>query len=410
MQRRRLSLSMIALTLGLGGFIAMQNGNMSAAAPQWEQGKGQVTWVVDTGDYEIVPNWPQPLPDGPDGVKHAGFTWGSGGGVYAESPDVVWIAQRGERPLPPGAKPWTIGTLLIPPRADSGRDDYTGNQGFQRRWHHNIFAVDRNGKTVIEWPQMDTFLAPPRSLARGPHRIMMSPYDKERHVWIVDDDLHEIHKFTHDGKLVMTLGQRGSAGRGPNLFNRPTDIAWLPDGTFFVADGYAGTRVAKFDPSGKFLLDWGKTPADPEHPGPNEFWSVHSLGVSRDRRVFVGDREHHRMQVFDENGKFLTMWPTGYNSTVYALIVTQDDHVWVADTTTQRLVKYDLDGHYLYDIGSPGPLPGQFDGVHAISVDSDRNLYVSEVWNGRVQKFRPKANADANKIVGPPVGGWPPQP
>ncbi|MEO8069896.1 MAG: hypothetical protein ABI652_00720 [Acidobacteriota bacterium] len=373
------------------------------------QGKGQLEWKVDTGDYDVVPNWPQPLPDGPDGVKHAGFTWGSGGGVFAESPDLIWIAQRGERPLPPGAQPWTIGTMLVPPRNDSGRDDYDGSQGYQRRWHHNVFAVDRNGKVAIEWPQMDTFLAPPHSLARGPHRIMMNPYDPQKHVWVVDDDLHEVHKFTHDGKLVMTLGQRGSAGRGPNLFDRPTDIAWLPDGTFFVADGYAGVRVAKFDPNGKFLLDWGRTPVDPDHPGPNEFWSVHSIAVSRDRRVFVVDREHSRMQVFDENGKFLTMWPTGYHSTVYAHIVTADDFVWVADYATNRLVKYDLDGHYILDFGGPGPLPGQFSGVHQISVDSERNLYVTEVWNGRVQKFTPRPNADPNRIVGAPVGGFPPR-
>ena len=59
------------------------------------------------GPYEPVPNWPQPLPDGPDGVTHAGWTWGSVGAVFAESPDRIWIAQRGELPLPPGAEPWT---------------------------------------------------------------------------------------------------------------------------------------------------------------------------------------------------------------------------------------------------------------------------------------------------------------
>ena len=59
------------------------------------------------GPYEPVANWPQPLPDGPDGVKHDGWTWGSVGAVYAETPDRIWIAQRGELPLPTGAKPWT---------------------------------------------------------------------------------------------------------------------------------------------------------------------------------------------------------------------------------------------------------------------------------------------------------------
>ena len=107
---------------------------------------------------------------------------------------------------------------------------------------------------------------------RGPHKIKMSPYDPEKHVWIIDDQLHMIYKFTYDGKLVMSLGTKGKRGRdGGSLFDRPTDIAWLPDGTFFISDGYGGTRVAKFDKDGKFLMDWGAPPKDPKNPGPNEF-------------------------------------------------------------------------------------------------------------------------------------------
>ena len=82
------------------------------------------------------------------------------------------------------------------------------------------------------------------------------------------------------------------------------------------------------------------------------------------------------------------MCSSDLNSSVLAHLVTHDDHVWVADWTTNRLVKYDLEGRYILDIGGPGPLPGQFDGVHQIHVDSDRNLYVTEVQDGkRVQKF-----------------------
>jgi streptogramin lyase len=162
--------------------------------------------------------------------------------------------------------------------------------------------------------------------------------------------------------------------------------------------------VAKFDRNGKFIRDWGRVPVDPDKPGPNEFWSVHSIGVSRDRRVFVADREHHRMQVFDENGKFLEMWPTGNNSSVLAHIVTEDDHVWVADWTTDRLVKYDLNGRYILDIGSHGPQPGQFDGVHQINVDEELNLYVTEVANDRSQMFRPRSDADPARIVQRMVG------
>ena len=72
----------------------------TAAAPPQEKG-GQ----DEFGPYDVVANWPLPLEDGPDGVKHEGWTWGSVGAVWAETPDRIWIAQRGELPLPKGAKP-----------------------------------------------------------------------------------------------------------------------------------------------------------------------------------------------------------------------------------------------------------------------------------------------------------------
>jgi NHL repeat len=360
------------------------------------------------GGYAVVENWPKPLPD--TDLPHDGWTWGSGCGAWAESPDKVWICQRGEIELPPGVKPWTFVGLLTPPRTNTGRWPYSGpDPGYKLRRHHVVFAVDRDGKTIVEWLHHDKYLAPPQgsrpgAVSRGPHKILMNPYDPQKHLWIVDDDMHEINVFTNDGTLVKTMGARGVPGRGPNHFNRVTDIAWLPEGTFFVADGYAGVRVAKYDKDGKFLFDWGKTPDNPDKPGPNEFFSVHSIGISRDRRIFVADREHHRMQVFDEHGKFLDMWPTGHNSSVLAHIVTEDDHVWVADWTTDRLVKYDLNGRYILDIGGPGALPGQFDGVHQIHVDQEGNLYVTEVSNDRSQKFRPRPDADPAQLVAPMVG------
>src|SRR5688572_10405576 len=65
---------------------------------------------VAMGDYEVVENWPKPLPD--KDLPHAGWTWGSGAGVWAESPDKVWVSQRGETELPPGATPWICPCLL----------------------------------------------------------------------------------------------------------------------------------------------------------------------------------------------------------------------------------------------------------------------------------------------------------
>jgi DNA-binding beta-propeller fold protein YncE len=327
--------------------------------------------------------------------------------VYAESPDRIWFAMRGELPLPEGAKPWTPYGMLNPTRGNA-----TGNpdgisatcekvelRGWQRRMHHVIFVVDREGNQVEWWNQHDKLFEGP--CGRGPHKIKMSPYDPEKHVWVFDDQLHLIHKFTYDGKLVMTLGTRGQRGRDAGkLFDRPTDIDWLPDGTFFVSDGYGGKRVAKFDPNGKFLMDWGAAPADPAKPGPNEWNTVHSIAVSADRRVFVVDRGHRRFQVFDENGKFLTMFTTGMWSSPYAHIINTDQELIVSDGGTQRIVKYDLDGHYLYGWGVRGGALGQFSGPHQVTIDQEGNMYFAEVFNGRVPKFRPKPNADPAKLSG----------
>lgn len=373
------------------------------------------------GQYEPVLDWPKPLADGPDGVKHAGWTWGSVGSVYAESPDRIWIAMRGELPLPEGAAPWTPYSLLKPPRTATGNDDGKNatcgpqeRRGWERRYHHVLFVVDGEGNQVEHWGQHDKLFEAP--CGRGPHKIKMSPYDPDKHVWVIDDQLHMIYKFTRDGKIVMSLGTKGQRGRdGGKLFDRPTDIAWLPDGTFFISDGYGGKRVAKFDKDGKFIKDWGQAPKDPKNPGPNEFNTVHSIAISDDRRLFVVDRAHGRIQIFDEDGKFLDMFATGPQgltedyplgqvvSRPYAHLITADQMLWVSDGGTNRVLKYDLKGNFLYGWGQPGPYPGQFGGPHALTVDQDGNLYIAEVFSGRVQKFRPKTGADPKKLVGQEV-------
>ena len=361
------------------------------------------------GGYEVVENWPKPLPD--TDLSHDGWTWGSGCGAWAESPDKVWICQRGEVELPARRKPWTFVGLLTPPRTNTGRWPYSGNDpGYKLRRHHVVFAVDREGKTIVEWLQHDKYLAPPQgsrpgSVSRGPHKILMNPYDPQKHLWIVDDDMHEINVFTNDGKLVKTMGVRGVPGRGPEPL-QPRDRHRVAARRHVLRRRRIRRRSCGEVRQGRQVsLRLGQdTRTTPTTPGPNEFFSVHSIGISRDRRIFVADREHHRMQVFDEHGKFLDMWPTGHNSAVLAHIVTEDDHVWVADWTTDRLVKYDLNGRYILDIGGPGALPGQFDGVHQIHVDQEGNLYVTEVSNDRSQKFRPRPDADPAQLIAPMVG------
>jgi len=330
----------------------------------------------ESGPYEVVDGWPQPLPG------HEHWLWGSTSGVFAETPNRVFVLQRGELPAPEGI-PATARIFGAPGRP--------ATQG-KPRFEHCILVIDAKGELVESWNQWDALFAG----GRGPHTIKINPYDPERHVWIIDDHLQQVFKFTHDGRrIVMTLGEKGVAGSDEKHFGRPTDIAWLPDGTFFISDGYTNTRIVKFDKNGRYLMAWGKPGT-----GPSEFNLVHSVAVDKTGRVFVSDRSNSRIQVFDESGRYLDEWPNIRSP--YHVYITDDQHLWVSDGLTNKILKYDLTGRLLYAWGTYGQFPGALWGGHQISVDKDGNLYVAEVFNGRAQKFRPKKGADPATLVGRP--------
>jgi hypothetical protein len=371
-----------------------------------------------TGPYQVVENWPKPLPD--TRHSHDGWTWGSVGGVYAESPDRIWLAMRGELPLPEGAAPWTPYAALNPSRGNStgNGDGITATcgeepkRGWERRWEHSIIVVDGEGNLVDEWTHLDPMFSQ-LPCGRGPHQIKISPYDPEKHVWIIDDQLHMIYRFTYDGELEMSKGELGVRGRGPNTFDRPTDIAWLPDGTYFITDGYGGTRVAKYGPDDAFIKDWGQAPADPQNPGPNEFNTVHSIAISADERLFVVDRGHQRMQVFDTDGNFIDMWPlrsphwpASQGTLVVNHFIDDKGFIWAGDAFTNRLLKFDLDGNFLYGWGAAGGQPGRLGCSHGITTDQLGNLYLADCFYGRVQKFEPIPGADPDKMAGQILRTW----
>jgi DNA-binding beta-propeller fold protein YncE len=192
-----------------------------------------------------------------------------------------------------------------------------------------------------------------------PHRVLVSPYDAERHVWLVDDGAHAIFKFTRDGKtLVQTIGTPGTPGNDQTHFARPTDIAFLPDGTFFVSDGYINTRVVKFDRSGKYITSWGMRGTPPNETRPYYMNTVHAIVIDKQRRLYVSDRANHRVQIFDENGKFLEDWRDV--PLPYSFLMSDDGHLWSASGQTQKFTKYDLNGRLLAAWGTFGAMPGGF--------------------------------------------------
>jgi DNA-binding beta-propeller fold protein YncE len=406
----RLGAALLVVTFAVAGC-------QQRAAPAAKKGERNSFQDWPTGAYKVAENWPKPLPD----VRHShdGWTWGSFGGVYAENPDRIWIAMRGELPLPAGSAPWTPYAALNPPRTSTGNGDgitatceSEPKRGWERRFEHSIFIVNRNGELVDEWPHLDKLFSQ-LPCGRGPHQIKISPYDAEKHVWIIDDQLHMIYRFTYDGKLEMSKGELGVRGRGPNTFDRPTDIAWQPDGTYYITDGYGGTRVAMFDKNDNFVKDWGEAPKEPAHPKANEFNTVHSIAISKDGRLYVVDRGHERMQVFDGDGNFLDMWPlrsphwpASQRTLVTNHFIDDKGFIWAGDAFTNRILKFDLDGNFLYSWGAPGPQPGRLGCSHGMSTDQLGDLYVADCFAGRIQKFEPVEGADPAKIAGQLLRTW----
>jgi hypothetical protein len=353
--------------LAVGGF---------AQAPQ-QKGGGDVT-----GPYDLVAGWPQNW-CGP------GFQIGSTSGIWAESPDRVIIFARGCLPAlkEPGDP--------VPTRNASGYS-LSAQPANHPRWDHIVNIVDRNGRLVESWEQHN-------ALFIRPHRVLVSPYDPDRRVWLVDDGAHAIYKFTRDGKtLVQTIGTPKMPGNDGTHFDRPTDIAWLPDGTFFVSDGYNNTRVAKFDRTGKFIMAWGMKGTPPNEMRPSYMNTVHAIVADKQRRLYVSDRANHRIQVFDENGKFLDAWPN--TPLPYSLLMTDDQFLWSASGQTQKFTKYDLNGRLQPGTswGTFGTIPGGFWGVHQFHVDSENNLYTADVHVGRPQKFSPKPGVNRGLLIGQP--------
>src|SRR5687767_4608739 len=372
-------------------------------------------------------DWPKNLSTLPG---HEKWTWGAAQGIFAESPNRVYLLARGELPnlpepetvkltqvgpslqFPVGGLPWRSATATaLPGSGGTGQDparameNWRGDKppyrevGVDARWEHCLVVVDAQGNIIEEWTQWDKIM-------KRPHAVYVSPYDPQKHVWLVDDHTHAIYKLTNDGKqLVQTLGTPDVPGADATHFNRPTFMAWMPDGSFYVADGYNGTRVAKFDASGTFLLDFGMAGERGKETRPGHMNNVHGVAVDVEtRRVFVNDRENHRIQIFDENGKYLSAWKIAVSpSSLHFVQIGAYRKLVTFDRNTHKMLKYELDGRLLYAWGTIGDFPGTLWGVHGMSTDQEGNLYVAEVDAGRFQKFRPRAGANPAFLIGKPI-------
>jgi sugar lactone lactonase YvrE len=157
--------------------------------------------------------------------------------------------------------------------------------------------------------------------------------DRQGNLWMTDargggGKGHQAIKFSPDGKVLMRLGKAGVSGSGPDLFDQPTDVVEAPNGDLFVTDSHrngTNNRVVRFTKDGTFVAQFGG-----KGTGPGQFSEPHTIAMDSRGRLFVGDRENNRIQVFDQLGVFQEEWrqfgrPSG-------ITITADDTIYVADS------------------------------------------------------------------------------
>ena len=263
------------------------------------------------------------------------------------------------------------------------------------RYPPRVYVLNNNGKFLNMWGE-DIF---GDSWLHSPHGLYVGSDDM---VYCTDNLDHTVRKFTLDGELIFTLGTEEKPGKEGAPFNRPTATALSKSGDLFISDGYGNSRVHKFSPDGEHQLSWGKPGT-----GPGEFNLPHGIWVDKDDRVWVADRQNHRIQIFTTEGEYISqLTDFSYPSDFFM----RDDIVYVAEVGG-RMSILNLKGELLSRWGGEKSFvqdyiskikgdyipnfdlyteclhaPGKFVDAHCCCVDSKGSIYVGEIKGG-VTKF-----------------------
>ncbi len=217
----------------------------------------------------------------------------------------------------------------------------------------NIWVVDRcaaNSCTgsklapIMQFDAKGNFIkAFGAGLLQFPHGFFV---DSKDHLWITDgvppdgkgSKGHTVMEFDPSGKLLRTMGKAGVPGDGPDRFREPNAVLVTPTGTIFVSEGHTRgekntPRIIKFDSSGKFLQQWGSAGT-----GPGQFGQPHALAMDSKGRLYVGDRDNNRIQIFTQDGKLLgQMKQFGRPS---GIAIDKNDTIYVTDSESKDKNEY----------------------------------------------------------------------
>ena len=261
----------------------------------------------------------------------------------------------------------------------------TASVAFDANGH--LFVLTRGDKTFFEFNPDGTFI---RSfgdkLFTRSHGLRI---DRDGNLWATDVGGHIVVKMTRDGQPLLTIGTKGEAGEwneatGSHKLNQPNDVVLAGNGDVFVAQGHTpgaegDARVLKFDKNGKFIKSWGG-----KGSGPGRFQVAHGIAIDAKGLVWVADRENQRIQLFDQDGKFVR--EVKYKGLPCSLDIGRQ-YMYMVNGFAGQVLRLDLNGKVLAAMGKPGKGPGEFGEAHMIAVSQKDEIYVADSVNAALVKF-----------------------
>lgn len=175
--------------------------------------------------------------------------------------------------------------------------------------------------------------------------------------------------------------------------NAPRNVAVGQDGRIYIADS-GNHQIQVFDENGRFLTSWGQFGSGPTDL--NEPWGI----VVSDDHLYVADTWNHRVQKFTLDGDWVGSFgrsgsvvdepDTGGLGLFFGprdLLLLPNGLLLVTDTGNHRLQLLDRDGNFLRAIGQFGTRPGEFNEPVGLALGPDGTIAVMDTWNGRIQQF-----------------------
>ena len=315
-------------------------------APMEEMDEPEAAVAAGPPTFTYDATWPKPLPNN----WALGDVWG----VAVDSNDNPWIAHANSDRIQELLA--AEGKELAPP----------------------VIQFDREGNVLQAWGgpgegydwMEDTFAAE--------HGMFI---DHEDNVWVIGGgtraDGGVVLKFTAAGEFLLQIGKNGQTNGSldEDLLGGPTTAAVHPDtNEVFTADGYTNQRIIVHDAvTGEFKRLWGaygRPPDDgpaeelsPDGPAPERWDPTHCVRVARDGTVYVCDRGHNRVHIFETDGTFR-------------------DELWV-ERATPAPWSFDLENNVYLHRNEPGPGVGSASMVAFSHDPQQQYLYVGSATSYR---------------------------